>query len=294
MRWRQSFCCFGQLRSVCVFAWILYLTVPGLYFWLVLPSLNEHYGRIYLNIGFLIYALTTICFIGASCLDPGVAAETEMIERTSCHAHPGNEYSLSRDSNRYVRGFDHFCEFVGNDIGRGNMPCFVAFLLLLACFSTYVVFACGLSFYLGWLPPPPTWHFSSDWTRYLVAVSLLVPVLWALRKCTKSEHCSGVGSLIMMMPGAGVGAVMLLIVLAATTMLPIVSDIFTNVSPQHNATSFFLLLPVLGFAVLFWGMSIHWITLFGAGISQKFWLKEQGLSWGSKGKARAASARDLV
>ena len=35
--------------------------------------------------------------------------------------HPGTEYTVSRDTNRYVRGFDHFCEFVGNDIGRGNL-----------------------------------------------------------------------------------------------------------------------------------------------------------------------------
>ena len=39
----------------------------------------------------------------------------------------------------YVRGFDHFCEFVGNDIGRGNLGCFVAFLVLLSTLATYVV-----------------------------------------------------------------------------------------------------------------------------------------------------------
>ena len=38
-----------------------------------------------------------------------------------------------------LRGFDHFCEFVGNDIGRGNLGCFVAFLVLLSTLATYVV-----------------------------------------------------------------------------------------------------------------------------------------------------------
>ena len=86
---------------------------------------------------------------GTMCLDPGVprrpppasaapAAPGQDKQRSSANRpsaesseldHPGEGYILSRDSNRYVVSFDHFCEFVGNDIGGRNIGCFVGFLV---------------------------------------------------------------------------------------------------------------------------------------------------------------------
>ena len=83
------------------------------------------------------YAAASFCYVCASCADPGVAEEPESRADIGT-PHPGAQYTLSRDSNRYVRGFDHYCEFVGNDIGMANMPSFVAFLVTLAALSTYV------------------------------------------------------------------------------------------------------------------------------------------------------------
>ena len=36
------------------------------------------------------------------------------------------------------------------------------------------------------------------------------------------------------------------------------------------------MLPILAFAVLFCGMSAHWLFLLGSGLSQKLWLKAKG------------------
>ena len=56
--------------------------------------------------------------------------------------HPGDQYQYCQDSNRYVRGFDHSCDFVGNDIGTGNMAYFVLFLLAIASLAGFLVVRC--------------------------------------------------------------------------------------------------------------------------------------------------------
>ena len=112
---------------------------------------------------------------GTMCLDPGVprrpppasaapAAPGQDKQRSSANRpsaesseldHPGEGYILSRDSNRYVVSFDHFCEFVGNDIGSRNMGCFVGFLVSLALLASLLLLACVAAtavMWLGWTP----------------------------------------------------------------------------------------------------------------------------------------------
>ena len=51
---------------------------------------------------------------------------------------------------------------------------------------------------------------------------------------------------------------------------------FADVSPETNPVAFFLVLPCLCCAVLFWGMSAHWVALLCDGLTQKMWLREKG------------------
>ena len=88
--------------------------------------------------------------------------------------------------------------------------------------------------------------------------------------------CAGVLPLIMMMPGASVGAVLLVLVFGLTIILPITTDMFSGVTPDKNPVAFFLVLPCLSCAVLFWGMSAHWVTLLCDGLTQKMWLRAKG------------------
>jgi len=86
----------------------------------------------------------------------------------------------------------------------------------------------------------------------------------------------------MAMPGAGLGAVLVAVVLVVTVVTPFLTDMFADVTPRTNPTAFFLLLPTLAFAVLFWGMGLHWVYLMCEGISQKLWLKAKGLRFGKR------------
>ena len=173
------------------------------------------------------------------------------------------------------------------------------------------------------LPPAHQWTLSGEIWRYVAALVLLGLMLWALRSCWTSEACTGVGSLIMMMPGASVGAVLVILVLVCTVVLPFITDMFDHLTPQTNPTAFFMLLPTLAFAVrrrpnlaaaasplplpgapahrqpphrspsrapqvLFWGMALHWVWLLCEGISQKAFLKLKG--WGRKKKPAGENA----
>ena len=121
--------------------------------------------------GLVLFALTMLCFMLTGCVNPGVPTMPELPADTKDVAgrvpesaeeanaagllpHPGDEYSLSRDSNRYVRGFDHFCEFVGNDIGGRNMGCFVGFLVSLALLASLLLLACVAATAVMWPPNP--------------------------------------------------------------------------------------------------------------------------------------------
>ena len=61
-----------------------------------------------------------------------------------------------------------------------------------------------------------------------------------------------------------------------TVLLPLTTDMLSRTDATHNPTAFFLILPALCFAVLFWGMSAHWVRLLWDGLSQKMWLKAKG------------------
>lgn len=163
VRWAEEFPCFGfgSLNSVCVCAWLLLLALPLLFFALVAPSLLYEHNPGLLVIAAVLFGLTCVCFLFVSCTNPGVAPRPEplnaqsdrvsprtasAIAKTSLvYPHPGDEYTYCADSNRYVRGFDHFCDFVGNDIGAHNMPYFVMFLVSLASFSAFLFTCCVVS-----------------------------------------------------------------------------------------------------------------------------------------------------
>jgi len=245
---------------------------------MVRPGLQAHVS-IDVTTGFLVlFVLTAVCFIATGRVNPGVPDKPNPAQSsgTMSLAHPGDEYQMSRDTNRYVLGFDHFCEFVGNDIGRGNLPCFVTFLVLLSLLSTYVVICSGWITVLYWLPPLPEYHLLADPWRLGIAAVIVLLVAWGLKSCLGSESCQGVIPLVMMLPGAWVGAVLVVLVLGATLLLPLTTDMLSNVTPLRNPTAFFLILPCLIFATLFWSMSAHWVHLLWDGISQKMWLRAQG------------------
>lgn len=234
----------------------------------------------------VLFMLTGLCFVATGCQNPGVPPLPNRVGTGGYLPHPGSEYSLSRDSNRYVRGFDHFCEFVGNDIGKGNLGCFVTFLVLLSLLCTYVVVLSGWQVFLyldppedadpGLPPEPPQWHVLLAPWRVVLAGSLLCMFSYAIYKCATSDACSSVLQLVMMMPGASAGAALVLLILAATVLLPLVTDMWTGVTSERNPTAFFLLLPVLCLGVLFWGMSAHWVKLLWDGLTQKMWLRAKG------------------
>ena len=253
----------------------------------------------------LLFGLTALCFLATGCQNPGVPPQPAKPPDASYLPHPGDAYSLSRDTNRYVLGFDHFCEFVGNDIGRGNLGCFVTFLVLLSMLCTYVVALSGWEVFLMLAPgdgatgdgqaPPPQWHFLLAPWRLAIAAAVIGMLAYAFAKCVSSDVCAGVMPLIMMMPGASVGAVLIVLVFATTVLLPLITDMWTDVTVERNPTAFFLILPILCFAVLFWGMSAHWVFLLCDGLTQKMWLRAQGYRRPKKPTAAAGgSATDIV
>ena len=299
---------FGQYRPVCAFAWLLFVAIPALFFYFELPGLEIQLGssrEIARWLGVL-FGISMLCFVLTGAVNPGVPPEPDalpdgLLPHPNGSRPPGKEpeaeYTLSRDTNRYVQGFDHFCEFVGNDIGRGNLPCFVGLLLSLALLSTGVVAASTAYVYSMWFPPHQEWHVYLDWWRLLIALSLCALLVYGLIKCWGSEMCAGVGPLILAMPGMSVGAVAVFFVVALTALLPLLSDMWDDVDAAANPAAFFLILPVLCFALLFWGMSAHWLWLLGSGLSQKVWLKAKGLRFGARreaGKGAPQSAAVLV
>ena len=185
----------------------------------------------------VLFALTGLCFLATGCQNPGVPPQPKRQPDASYLPHPGEAYSLSRDTNRYVHGFDHFCEFVGNDIGMGNLGGFVTFLVLLSVLCTYVVVLSGWQVYLMLMPPgaeaaggvapgmpglppqsdlQPHWHLLLAPWRLLIAATVIGTLAYAIVKCTGSEVCAGVMPLIMMMPGATFGAVLIVLVFGLT------------------------------------------------------------------------------
>ena len=252
---------YGQVKSICMAAWGIFVAVPLLFFWAALPPLQVRVGVDVTTFGLVLWLLTAVCFFATGCYNPGVPEQPKVTAAGSV-PHPGSEYTLSRDSNRYVRGFDHFCEFVGNDIGRGNLGCFVTFLVLLSTLATYVVITssweevqilpcpchphfltqppapctytlpspCAHAQVLMWLPPSPPYHILASPLRLTLAVGIIGLVLFALFKCWRSDQCAGVGPLIMLMPGAHIGAILILVVIMATVLLPMVSAIAVTIA----------------------------------------------------------------
>ena len=184
--WHEDYCCFGfgAVKSVCVGAWVFFLVVPGLFFWLVAPGIQARLGQDLTLAALAMYAIAALFFVGTMCMDPGVPRrpppaspapaapgqdkQKSSADRPSAESseldHPGEGYILSRDSNRYVQSFDHFCEFVGNDIGGRNIGCFVGFLVSLALLASLLLLACVAAtavMWFGWTPhgaPPATLH----------------------------------------------------------------------------------------------------------------------------------------
>jgi len=306
--WHEDYCCFGfgAVKHVCVGAWIFFLVIPGLFFWLVAPGMQARLG-LHITLAALgMYGIATLFFLFTMCLDPGVPKRPppallgkasagdipkknnagKPSEELSELDHPGEGYMLSRDSNRYVRSFDHFCEFVGNDIGSRNMGCFVGFLVSLALLASLLLLACVAAtavMWLGWTPPgmpphePATLHFATAPLPYAIGGGVLLVLVLLVRTChSSSDLCSGTLPLVMMMPGAGVGVGLLGLLLVVVAVLPLVTDMWSSASWSRNPAPLYLMLPILAFAVLFCGMSAHWLFLLGSGLSQKLWLKAKG------------------
>ena len=221
--WRISF---GSVRSICVSAWLIFLLMPILFFTLVrtatrlplrlssqlshvtgaprlratqaMPTLQPQLPYDLTTFGLVLFVLTALFFLLTGCVNPGVPAMPHVTTEGSGGGgeggaqagqvpHPGEQYSLSRDTNRYVRGFDHFCEFVGNDIGKGNLPCFVTFLVLLSALSTYVVVLSAWLVADHLMPPLVEWHWLTDVWRIGLASAIVAILGWALYKCGASE-----------------------------------------------------------------------------------------------------------
>jgi len=270
---------YGSFNCVCCNAWLLLLLLPTLFLLLVAPGLELEHGSTLTRAALALFGLCALFFCLVSNTNPGVAPRTTPYivgGREQGFEHPGEAYSYCQDSNRYVRGFDHFCDFVGNDIGEGNMPYFVGFLLSLASFATFLTACCVLSVYEMAAPPGPTLTLEHDPLKMTIALLLLVIVFFCFRGCARSEACEGVLPLILLMPGAVAGAWLLALVTATLVVMPLVTDMWSDVRRSHNPAALFLILPYLAFAVLFFGMAAHWVRLLCAGLSQKLWLRSRG------------------
>jgi len=283
-RWREDFCCcgYGSFSVVCMCAWTLFIALPALYFYFVGPGLTLRHGPMLLWVALGLFVATLLCFGLVSWTDPGVASKPPKLQRPGAMDNerelPEREFNYSQDSNRYVREFDHFCDFVGNDIGGGNIPYFVSFLVSIATLAAFLFTTCILYEVDLWLPPVPSREFVLNAWRVGAATVLLALVMLGSYRCTKAEACDGVLPLIMMMPGATVGAVLLVIVLAAVVLLPFVTNMWDVSTADTNPAAFFLLLPLLAFATLFWGMAAHWTWLQCKGLTQKLFLRAKGFS----------------
>lgn len=245
-----------------------------------------------MRFGLILWLLCALCFVATGMVNPGVPP-APATKASGMIAHPGTEYTISRDTNRYVKGFDHFCEFVGNDIGRGNLGCFVTFLVLLTTLATYVAISSGWDTVLLWLPPSPQYHLLTAVWRWVLAAVLVLLLAHLVFKCWKSDACAGIGPLIMLMPGAHVGAVLIVLVFIMTIFMPFLSDMLAGVSPAANPIAFFLVLPCLCFAVLFWGMSIHWVWLLAEGTRPRGHVPSARLATPSHAATALLAARDM-
>jgi len=270
---------------VCGCAWTLFLLLPGAFFLLASPGLVQWHGPALLAVALCLFALTALLYVIASCTDPGVAPR-------GYGMHPGPQYTYCVDSNRYVAGFDHFCDFMGNDVGARNMPFFVCFLLSIGSLSSYLAVCAVLYVYDMWTLQTPTVHLEISPFRVIAALLLLLLVFGALRRCSKAQCCEGVMPLVMMMPGAYIGAGVIAVVLGSVVILTLMSDMWSHVSIRSNPAPLYLLLPLLAFAVLFLGMSAHWAWLICQGLTQKLWLRAKG--WKRKRPVGNAARVEMV
>ena len=270
-RWRDDFCClwYGSCNMVCAVAWGLFILLPLTLFLLAAPGILREHGATLLTAGLALFALTALLFCVASCADPGVAPR-------GLGSHPGPGYTYCPDSNRYVAGFDHYCDFLGNDVGARNIPIFVAFLLSIGCLAAYLV-AISVLYVADMLSPPDaSVHLVPSPPRLALAALILGLVLYTLHRCSRASYCEGVLPLMMMMPGAYVGVAAFTLVLGGVVTLTLTSDMWAHVSMQSNPGPLYLLLPMLAFAVLFLGMSAHWTWLLCTGLTQKLFLRAKG------------------
>ena len=126
--WHEDYCCFGfgAVKHVCVGAWIFFLVIPGLFFWLVAPGMQARLG-LHITLAALgMYGIATLFFLFTMCLDPGVPKRPppallgkpsagdipkknnagKPSEELSELDHPGEGYMLSRDSAPYQGATD--------------------------------------------------------------------------------------------------------------------------------------------------------------------------------------------
>ena len=64
--WHEDYCCFGfgAVKSVCVGAWVFFLVIPGLFFWLVAPGVEARLGQDLTLAALALYAIAALFFLG--------------------------------------------------------------------------------------------------------------------------------------------------------------------------------------------------------------------------------------
>ena len=275
VKWAHRFCFLlaGAPTCVCALSLLWILLLSAAFALAVSPGVAKTHGSEILLLPFALFALVLVAFCLVSCHDPGIAQRPP--SGPDGPRHPGEEYTFSKDSKRYVRGFDHFCELVGNDIGAGNMPYFILLLLSLTALASTLFLLCTRYTYEITFPPGEELHWRVR--ENLLPLLLIFSIIGScLSSYSRSAVCAELVPLILMMPGARIGFTCLALCAMVATLLLVCTDIWEDVSLEHNPVAIFLLVPYLAFAILFFGMSAHWSWLICEGMSQKIWLRSQG------------------
>jgi acyl-CoA synthetase (AMP-forming)/AMP-acid ligase II len=119
-------CCYCLCGAPkCVGGWAA-ITIPwALFFLFVLPQVQHHASVDVTTFAYVAYALALIFYVYTQSTDPGIVGRPES-------AATRGSTELSRATGRYVDGFDHYCEFLGADVGKRNLWSFKVLLVLLS------------------------------------------------------------------------------------------------------------------------------------------------------------------
>lgn len=257
-------CCYCKVESMCFGGWFAF-TVPWfLFFILVLPEVQRHALVDVTTFAYIMYAISFVFYINTQCANPGVVSEAESV------AAGGKRATLSRSTSRHIEGFDHYCQFLGADIGGGNLWSFKLLLVLLAVLSTYGVILMAWELVTNFTMRG-VWHTRADQWRLSLMAAVLALFVYAVDVCRSSFGFRG--TLLR-----AAAAFVIFIVPATMVLLPVASDILEVSTRDANPACYFLILPAFAFAVVFWAMARQWFCVLGGvgGLTQKEWLRKEG------------------